>query len=691
MIGPLKKIRKIFKALRSDRTPHEIALGAFFGVFLGLTPAGSHLLLPILAILVFRCAIGMSLFTFAITKGFYFLFGSMAYGLGVKLLHEGTAFDGLVALLHEAPILGLMGFNNYLLFGCYALCIVVGAVLYAGVFGFVVAYRSKFEVWISDKALMEKMRDKKIFKFLSWILMGKDKRKQLDEGEDVDIKPEKRNPLGKVFRLGFALGLPIVLLLVYVGSVFAVNATLATVMEQGIEENLEAPATVTSASLSMFSLGITIEGMSVADPNDHDTSVFDAAVIRLDMDTLALLSGRLHVRNLSADGLQFHVVREEDGSFNLDNFEAAKPDEETESGRKMQEWLETKAAETDWVGLVQRYLEYREEKAAEDAEGDEPIDGPIEEGGEWTFDPDAFEPVAATRPFLWIEKVSASDWTLAVEDRSAEGVVVPQLEKIGGTIENLASDRALITGDLIVKLSIALSGDAGGATIEAAVGHPAQGSPVDFKTDLADLDLLMFKPFFEDSLPVNVLAGTGSLGLAGVVANQQIDAPQTLSLNRLKLEKRDPDQELFGLDAETSGYVIEGINAFCETNALEMTFRVHGAVSSPSFECKADFLEFAKAGLESLGRKELQKHIDRIDGELSKAQAALEEAKDQAQQEIEDAASDAINDALKGDTDSAKDRIDQAKDALKGDDTKDGLKDQLKDLKDGFKAPWKKD
>jgi uncharacterized protein (TIGR03546 family) len=691
MIGPLKKIRKIFKALRSDRTPHEIALGAFFGVFLGLTPAGSHLLLPILAILVFRCAIGMSLFTFAITKGFYFLFGSMAYGLGVKLLHEGSTFDGLVAFLHEAPILGLMGFNNYLLFGCYVLCVVVGIVLYAAVFGFVVAYRSKFEVWISDKALLEKVKDKKIFKFLSWILMGKDKRKKLDEGEEVDIKPEKRNPLGKVFRLGFALGLPVVLVLVYVGSVFAVNATLATVMEQGIEENLRTPATVTSASLSLFSLGITIKGMSVADPKNHGESVFDAATINLDMDTLALLSGRLHVRNLSADGLQFNVVREADGTFNLDNFDATKPDEETESGRKMQEWLETKAAETDWVGLVQRYLEYRDEKAAEEAAREEPIDGPVEEGGEWAFDPDAFEPVVATKPFLWIERVSAQNWSLAVEDRSAEGITVPQLQNIGGTIENISSNRSLVSGDLVVNLQVELSDNAGRAEIQATVGHPAQGSPVDFKTNADALDLMMFKPLYEDSLPVKVLSGTGSLGIGGTIADQRIDAPQTLSLNQLRLEKREPGQELFGLDAETSGYVIEGINAFCETNALEMTFRVHGPVSSPRFECKADFLAFAKAGLESLGRKELQKHIDRIDGELTKAQAALEEAKDQAQQEIENAASDAINDALQGDTDSAKDRIDQAKDALKNEDTKDNLKDQLEDLKDGFKAPWKKD
>jgi hypothetical protein len=65
-----------------------------------------------------------------------------------------------------------------------------------------------------------------------------------------------------------------------------------------------------------------------------------------------------------------------------------------------------------------------------------------------------------------------------------------------------------------------------------------------------------------------------------------------------------------------SGYAIQGINAYGEKLPVELKAAIKGPLEDPEIDAKLPFLEIAKKGLEMLGKKELQKYIDRLGGEV---------------------------------------------------------------------------
>ena len=64
MLSLISLIRKLFKQLKSDLTPAQLAVGAFFGALAGLTPLGPHLLLILTLALLFNCSMASFLLIF---------------------------------------------------------------------------------------------------------------------------------------------------------------------------------------------------------------------------------------------------------------------------------------------------------------------------------------------------------------------------------------------------------------------------------------------------------------------------------------------------------------------------------------------------------------------------------------------------------------------------------------------------
>ena len=124
MLFLIKLIRKVFKQIKSDLTPCQIAVGVFLGVLMGLTPSGLHWILLFVLALFFNCSMGMFLLCWGSFKLFFLVIAGSAFDLGFNLLAGGSGFcTGLAQFLSEAPLLAWLGYERYLVFGAYVVAI----------------------------------------------------------------------------------------------------------------------------------------------------------------------------------------------------------------------------------------------------------------------------------------------------------------------------------------------------------------------------------------------------------------------------------------------------------------------------------------------------------------------------------------------------------------------------------------
>src|SRR6185295_12734364 len=103
MLTLVKLIRNLFKQLKSDLTPTQIAVGVFFGAVAGLTPFGLHLVLLFTLALLVNCSMAACLLVFGALKPIGLALGGASFKLGVSLLENGDgAYASLIRSLAHA-------------------------------------------------------------------------------------------------------------------------------------------------------------------------------------------------------------------------------------------------------------------------------------------------------------------------------------------------------------------------------------------------------------------------------------------------------------------------------------------------------------------------------------------------------------------------------------------------------------
>jgi len=112
MLTLIKLIRNLFKQLKSDLTPTQIAVGVFFGAVAGLTPFGLHLLLLFTLALLVNCSMAACLLVFGALKPIGLALGGASFRTGASLLENGDgAFASIIRGVSSAPILAYLGFD----------------------------------------------------------------------------------------------------------------------------------------------------------------------------------------------------------------------------------------------------------------------------------------------------------------------------------------------------------------------------------------------------------------------------------------------------------------------------------------------------------------------------------------------------------------------------------------------------
>ncbi len=130
----LEILAKIFKILRSDDSPNQIALGFALGMILGLTPFWTlHNMLVILILIVFNVNLGSALFAFALFSGLAYLLDPVFHSFGYFLLVDVHGLHGLWTALYQFPIIALSRYNNTVVMGSF----VISLILFLPIFFFI--------------------------------------------------------------------------------------------------------------------------------------------------------------------------------------------------------------------------------------------------------------------------------------------------------------------------------------------------------------------------------------------------------------------------------------------------------------------------------------------------------------------------------------------------------------------------
>jgi uncharacterized protein (TIGR03546 family) len=158
----LKFLNRLYKILRSNASPSQIAGGFVCGMIMGLTPLFNlHNFIVFLLILVFRVNISMVIAAFVIFSGFAFLLDPLFHSLGYWLLVDMSLFRPIWTDLYNS-FFSFSSFNNTIVLGSFLVSMLLTP-SYILIKKGVVYYRNHLDDKISNMSLVKSLKATPIY------------------------------------------------------------------------------------------------------------------------------------------------------------------------------------------------------------------------------------------------------------------------------------------------------------------------------------------------------------------------------------------------------------------------------------------------------------------------------------------------------------------------------------------------
>jgi uncharacterized protein (TIGR03546 family) len=670
MLTLISFVRKLFKNLKSDLTPGQLAVGAALGALAGLTPFGLHLLLLFTVALLVNCSMAAFLLVMAAFKPLGLAFGATQFAVGQSLLGDGSgAYAGLIGWASTAPVLAYLGFERYVVAGGYAMslpaAVIVGVLVGVGVS----SYRRKLAPKLCDAAWFQNAMKKWYFRFFKWVIAGKEKEA---------VEPKKRFVLLRPFRAYMVVFIPLLYVGLAVGGGLYAQAAINGLAGDVLGRALGVKVTFARIDYSFFGQRLAFENFQMPDPSDTKTDMLRVGGFEADLGFLSLLSKRLHIEKLAVRDVAAAVVRSEDGKLNVAQVPAAKPEDpaEQQAWNEWLDWLAKKGQDTDWAEVWKKYQEHKKKGEAKKREEEEVAKKTGKKRVVLAYDPALAWTPPRAEPALRIDLVEVKNVGLTVTDKAQKQGGLPSLTGVAGRVADVSSRPGWNGKPVAVDLQGAL-----GAGALALRGTWLPGtSNLDLK--LSDVPVVDYRAIYEKSVPVKVEGGKAVLATTAGTAGGRIDGKVQLRIEKLKIAAKPGEPKILGLDPEMSAYAIQGINAYGEKLPVELQAGVKGPVEDPSIDATLPFLEIAKKGLEMMGKQELQRVIDRLGGEVD----GLKKAAGAAAAPVQKEAEKAVEALKKGDVKAVEDSVKKAQEGVKNpEETKKEVQKTTEGLKDLFK------
>lgn len=617
---PISWIKKTLTILKSNLSPNQIGLAFALGVFAGLPPMGLHVIIPCSLAMLLRCSFRSFLISMGVFKLFSLAMAPIAYALGQWLLDTQRGLDALWRWLFHLPVIAPMGYSRYVLLGSLVVALALAIPVFFLIRILVKRYRDSFSTWVSTWPVSRWLKGKRGIGLAQKLLAGGASKYDLESS---------RKGVFRVIRREMLIGLPVLYALAYLVAAIVVPFFAGTLATSTVSLVAGTEVAIEDSSFNLFTGGLTLVDFTIQDPDVPDENLIVIPEVRVDAGMLPLASNRVVLNSVVIADAELHVKREADGTLNIDN-----PSSGWKSTAYL-EWASQYADRVDWMGLLRQLIKYVSQWNPLASLGD-----PYAAYGGGRSFPD-------TQPPLTIQRLEIGRILITLEDETeANGQgPLPPMTMLEVEVSNLAFPASLRTEPVRVSLHGQWGDDAGsGFQLSATFSESENGTATTIDFALKRLDLSRLARFYATTLPVEIRSG-----LASISGSIRLDGAASGILSFL-LESFElattTDRPLFGLPANTSKRVIEGINHYASEVPLVFGALIEGSADAPVVAWEAPLLEIAREGLMMMGQREFNRTIielgGRIDGLGGLKDIPLDPSFESLQQATESAARNLI-------------------------------------------------
>jgi len=580
--GPLAWIKKTLGILKSNLTPNQIALGVALGVFAGLPPIGLHVVIPCTVAVLVRCSFRAFLVSFGLFELLSLAIAPGAYAVGRWLLDTSRGLDHVWRALFHLPVLAPMGYSRYFLFGSLTLSALFAVPVFVLVRLLVVRYRTSFARRVSGWRLSRWLALRRGIGVVRWAFAGGSAK--------YETKASPRGLFRLVRREGLLL-LPTSYAACYLLAALAVPFFAGTLLTSTASWIAGTDVSVSESSFSLFTGRLELSDFSVQDPDAPTENLVEIPSITLDAGMIPLLAKRVVFDDVVIADASLHVVREPDGTLNLDN---------AATGWNVDgylEWAENHARDVDWLGLLRQFLKYLSDVRPLPPRGDP--HGRLRGGRSF---PDV-------RPPLTVRRIEIGRILLALEDRLETAGPLPAVTLLEVEISNLAFPVSLRDRPISIRLRGTLEGDPDAGFTLSAVFAEGEVPSSTFAVSITRIDLARIARFYRTTLPVDVISAKATATAEIRLGGGEASGTASLLVEDLVVSAR-AERPLFGLPPATSDAVVDGLNRYAEDLPIVVGFAIGGTATAPTFEWEAALLEIARDGLQMSGERRLASTIE---------------------------------------------------------------------------------
>lgn len=165
----MRLLIKFLKAINSEASPWQIAIGIMLGMIVGLTPFWRlHNLFILLLALFFRINFASFLVSALLFSGFAWFLDPLMEGIGESLL-LASGLQGLWTALYNSWLGQFSHFNHTLTMGSLVFALVLAPFILLGSCYIVIQYRLRIMAWVNKLWIVKLLKATKLFRlYTSW-------------------------------------------------------------------------------------------------------------------------------------------------------------------------------------------------------------------------------------------------------------------------------------------------------------------------------------------------------------------------------------------------------------------------------------------------------------------------------------------------------------------------------------------
>ena len=309
LISNMFLLRKLGKLLRGNSTLFQIISATILGSLVGFSASpdvapGLYVVVFVL-VLVLNCNLVLFAINGAIAYILSLLLTPLSLFIGTFLLTGPTA--GLFEAVIRAPFSAWFGWEYYVFAGALPIALLYGVLSGMAIDRLIHSYRVKMASLEENSERFNKLIKNPLFRVLTFVFLGgfRDKKsfqEMLDEGR-------KGLPIRISGAIAVALSIPLIwaCLNMFDSTFYTTRVREALTQLNGASVDIE------SVDVGYAQGRVSISSLAIADPENLQRNRVSAQEITADVSIAALLSKRLLIDNITADGVFIHSERRVSG------------------------------------------------------------------------------------------------------------------------------------------------------------------------------------------------------------------------------------------------------------------------------------------------------------------------------------------------------------------------------------------